>query len=177
MILINNISNNIINKMFLPKTNEELIKISDKKPIYIIKNRPNILVKIISVTNLEKIDNEIYLQKQAAKLGVAPKIIDHYYLDHKMFILMEKIDGMDLANMYGENKEDIPKKIWDEIRNILEKLYFAGIQYIDITPYNFMIDKNHKIKIIDFGHASQIKVNWFLRDFLDGLNEFNPDFK
>ena len=65
-----------------------------------------------------------------------------------MYVLMEKIDGMTLADMFGEEKEQIPKKIWKEIHLIIEKLYFTGIQYIDITPYNFMIDSNHKIKII-----------------------------
>lgn len=162
--------------MLLPKTNEELIKLSDKKPIYIIKNKPSILVKIID-DSPEKIENELDLQKRASKLNIAPKIIDNYYHDHKMYVLMERINGVTIADMYGEEKKDIPKKIWNEIHDIIEKLYYVGIQYVDITPYNFMIDSNEKIKVIDFGHASQIKINWFLRDFLDGLNDFNPDFK
>lgn len=162
--------------MLLPKTNEELVKISDKKPIYYIINKPNILVKIID-DSPEKIENELDLQKMASKLNVAPKIIDNYYHEHKMYVLMEKINGMTLADIYGEDKKDIPKKIWNEIHNIIEKLYYSGIQYVDITPYNFMVDSNGKVFVIDFGHAMPIKINWFLRDFLDGVNDFNPDYK
>ena len=65
------------------------------------------------------------------------------------------------------------------IRNIviIEILYYTeNIEYIDITPYNF-IEKNEKIYIIDFGHANYRKAkNYFLREFLDGLNKWNSDF-
>lgn len=55
-------------------------------------------------------------------------------------------------------------------------------EYIDISPYNFII-KNNKVYIIDFGHAywcnkdCKIK-NWFLHDFIvDEYNGYNSDFK
>ena len=58
--------------------------------------------------------------------------------------------------------------------------YEEGIEYIDITGYNF-IEKDNKVYIIDFGDAiytkSHIEMNWFLSYFLGGHNGWNPDFK
>jgi hypothetical protein len=34
-----------------------------------------------------------------------------------------------------------------------------------------------KSNIIDFGHTYECKINWFLKDFLDGCKNWNPDFK
>lgn len=81
--------------------------------------------------------------------------------------------------------EDIPKQYWKQIKSIIQILYeYEKIQYIDITPYNF-IEKDNKIYLIDFGHAylsdkSSIQPqNWFLKDFLSNKEfmKFNPDFK
>jgi serine/threonine-protein kinase RIO1 len=53
-----------------------------------------------------------------------------------------------------------------------------GIEYPDITPYNFIKVKN-KIYIIDFGDAKyrDKETNWFLTEFMDGENSWNPDYK
>ena len=91
---------------------------------------------------------------------------------------MEKIDALCVADMYGEDVEKLPNWIWEEIVRILTVLYTCeGIEYVDITPYNF-IEVNGKVWIIDFGHAYFTKPkNWFLRDILKGEKGWNPDFK
>ena len=87
---------------------------------------------------------------------------------------MERIEGMTLADFYGD---DIPEFAWKEVRRIVGLLLQNGIQYVDITPYNFMIEeKTEKIYVIDYGHAKKFNVNWFLMDFLGGSNKWNPDF-
>ena len=70
------------------------------------------------------------------------------------------------------------------MREIIRTLWeVEGIEYIDITPYNF-IEKDEKLYLIDFGHAkwksTTGEMNWFLQDFLDPdqcLCAYNPDFK
>jgi serine/threonine-protein kinase RIO1 len=94
---------------------------------------------------------------------------------------MENLNEMCIADMYGEDPKDIPKIVWDQIRVILKILYFdEGIEYIDITGYNF-IEKKGKVYIIDFGDAIYTKknkeMNWFLSYFLGGHNGWNPDFR
>jgi len=77
-------------------------------------------------------------------------------------------------------QKKIPSSYWKQIHQIIHNLYYNDIHYLDITAYNFMLVKENnkdKIFIVDFGDARDIKINWFLKDFIDGLNEWNPDFK
>ena len=133
------------------------------------------------ITNKE-IENEIELQKISAKHGFSPKIIEYSFYDKECIIKMENLNEMCIADKYGELPEHISKNIWRQIHDIVEYLYEQeGIEYIDITPYNF-IEKDDKVYIIDFGHAKytndDIEINWFLNEFInDRINEWNPDFK
>ena len=126
----------------------------------------------------DTIENEAELQNVAASYEFAPKV----YLVTEDEIHMEDLQTMCLADKYGEDPNDIPPYIWVSIRTIIHTLYYKeGIEYIDITPYNF-IEKDGKVYIIDFGYASYYKskemMNWFVKQFLeDGTNEWNPDFK
>lgn len=122
---------------------------------------------------------EIELQKVASIHGFSPKVLWQDGLQFEM----EKIEAPCLAETYGDEAASIPRRIWDQIAHILAALYECeGIEYIDITPFNF-IEKDGKIWIIDFGHACYTATparpeNWFLREFLiDGEHTWNPDFK
>jgi len=119
-----------------------------------------------------------------SKYNFTPKTNLITYYKDCVEISMDLIDnGCTLADHFSDDPENIPKWVWDEIRRIIRILYYEeGIEYIDITPYNFMIDSNNKIWIIDFGHAYYTDIakpmNWFLSEFIyDELNSFNPDFK
>ena len=143
--------------------------------------------KMVLANEERKITREIEIQEIASKYNFSPKIIKSQIIynkeDSKYIgnITMENIQEMCIADMYGEDPKDIPKLVWDQIRVILKILYFdEGIEYIDITGYNF-IEKNGKVYIIDFGDAIYTKkdkeMNWFLSYFLGGHNGWNPDFK
>lgn len=121
---------------------------------------------------------EVELQEVSAKLGFSPKVVSIVEKGDQSVIKMERVRGEMLSDIYGDNHENVPTHIWNKIRHILSELYDEGIEYIDITPYNF-IQSGDDIKIIDFGDAkySDGDINWFLEDFLDGANEWNPDFK
>ena len=121
---------------------------------------------------------EVELQGISAKLGFSPSVISVIEKGNKSVIKMERVNGDVLSNIYGDNHEVIPENILNKIRHILSELYHNDIEYIDITPYNFIMTGDD-IKIIDFGDAKYVdgEINWFLEDFLDGTNEWNPDFK
>jgi len=128
-----------------------------------------------------KISLEVELQIVAYKYKFTPKIYDVSYQKDEAVISMENLNEMCIADKYGEDPKNIPKEYWNQIRKILETLlYEEGIEYIDITPYNF-IEKENKIYIIDFGDAyyttKRKGINWFLQDVLDGHEGWNPDFK
>ena len=122
---------------------------------------------------------EAQLQDVSARLGYSPRILSVIDRKDHSIIRMERVDGETLSDKYGDVAKDTPESIWNKIRDMLSALYDEGIEYVDITPYNFMETKDGDIKIIDFGDAKYTdgEINWFLDEFLEGLNEWNPDFK
>lgn len=141
----------------------------------------------------DKFNKEIALQVISSNYGFSPFILDHGETTEYAYIKMEKLDGYDLAYEYGDRERDIPKKVWDKIRIIVKTLYEdEGIMYVDITPYNF-VEVDGEIFIIDFGDAYMYSEtednlytcschnknnckNEYFEDFLNGLNQWNPDF-
>jgi tRNA A-37 threonylcarbamoyl transferase component Bud32 len=110
-------------------------------------------------------------------LGIVnvPKII-HYNKKTKQ-LKMVKVGLMNVADFYGEKAEDIGKELFAKIRAIIQTLYEYNILYIDITGYNF-IENGNTLWIIDFEHASYNpkRKNKFVERFLQGADEWNPEF-
>lgn len=132
--------------------------------------------------------NEVRLQYQAQLKcsGLSPTIRDFGENDDgTLWMTMDEITSKCIAEKYGEDARDVPDWIWNEIHHIIRKLYYAGqMEYIDITPYNF-IEHNGSVWCIDYGHATHrsegidaVK-NWFLAEFLEdgSMRKWNPDFR
>ena len=100
-----------------------------------------------------------------------PKIIS--YDKQKEIMVMHKINALNLSDMFGEKSSDIDEYYFDEIRTIIQTLSDNGIEYPDITGYNF-IEHDNKIWIIDFEHA-HIR-DTFVDKFIQGRNKWNPRF-
>ena len=127
-------------------------------------------------TSSKDIVREARLQQFSASLGLSPKVLR---TDRKTFIEMERIDDLALAYRYGYDIDELPNDIRKQVYDLVETLYKHGIQYIDITPYNF-IEKDGKVWIIDFGHASNRKrlCPYLKKMFDEGyLHEWNADFR
>lgn len=133
--------------------------------------------KVLSVA----VHLEAELQDISAKHDFSPwtrcitRIDDNYSIFE-----MEAIKGRSVYDIYGDEPDDVPLEVWNQIRHIVRVLWEEeGIEYVDITSYNFMIDDNEKVWIIDFGDAYYSQTdnrNWFHEEFLDGINAWNPDF-
>mgnify|MGYP000906260633 FL=1 len=100
-----------------------------------------------------------------------PKIIS--YDKEKEIMVMHKINALNLSDMFGENSSDIDEYYFDEIRTIIKTLSDNGIEYPDITVYNF-IEHDNKIWIIYFEHA-HIR-DTFVDKFIQGRNKWNARF-
>jgi len=68
----------------------------------------------------------------------------------------QRIMGSSVADFYGEDFELVAEDVISQIRYIIRYLYNIGIVYPDITGYNFIIDENSKVWIIDFEHCFYI---------------------
>ena len=101
----------------------------------------------------EDVRREAHLQSLAYDYVLTPRILDC----QPTFITMEHIQGMTVADMYGTDIRRVPNAVKKEIYEIIHTLYKkAGIQYIDVTGYNFLIDDTTgHVCVIDFGHARQ----------------------
>jgi len=138
---------------------------------------------------IKKIDardapHEIEIHRIAESYGFAPKILNVREGNRKWFVEMEHFgDCSDLACMYGDKEEDIPEEIWEQIRDMVQTLFTEeGIEYLDVTPYNFVENKEGKLYMIDYGDAryydESVGRDWFLQEFLDDeVNMWNPDFR
>lgn len=130
----------------------------------------------------EKVEyNEFALALLASKsIGIkTPQI--YSYNEQTMVMIMSKLNMNSIADFYGDEDNKTPAYIYAKIRKIIKKLYNSGITYPDITGYNFLIDKNQNIWIIDFGHASikspDLPDDQFVVEFINGKNGWNPNFK
>ena len=123
----------------------------------------------------EQIRREARLQRHAHAMGLSPRVIRCT----SRTIVMENLKANCLADAYGDKIEDVPMWIREDILDILHTLYTVGeIEYIDITPYNF-IEKDGIVWIIDFGHARHATEtkDSFLEEIMNNRElKWNPDF-
>lgn len=118
------------------------------------------------------------LADKALKLKT-PRIIS--YNEGNETLVMSKLNYSNVADYFGDEDIKTPDYIYAKIRKIVKKLYDSGITYPDITGYNFLIDKNENIWIIDFGHAYVKSPDEpddpFVFEFINGKNGWNPNYK
>lgn len=121
--------------------------------------------------------NEYKIHAYVYDLGIVnvPKIVDYNKKTKQM--IMVKIGKMNVADFYGSLAEDVSEELFARIRMIIQTLYDHNILYIDITGYNF-IEIGNTLWILDFEHATyNVKCkNAFVERFLEGANEWNPEF-
>jgi len=140
----------------------------------------SVFTKII---NADRAELEVEIQTIAYNYGFAPAIRLIEKTQTCWYVTMDDLGKYSsLAYIYGDDPNNIPQEIWTQIRYMVQTLYEEeGIEYVDITPYNF-IERTNRIYMIDYGDAYYTEPgantkDWFLTEFLDdGVNNWNPDF-
>jgi BR serine/threonine kinase len=77
------------------------------------------------------------------------------------FIFMELCEGstlLDILNAYAPLPEEVAKFIFGQIVLALEYLHSKGISHGDIKLENIICSSDNKVKLIDFGFASEDKI-------------------
>ena len=126
--------------------------------------------------------HELIMLQRAHETGHTCRVLEAKAISTSIFsVSMEKIEGMNLADFYGEGPEHMPLWVWKAIRKIVIDLLEIGIQYIDINPYNFILNLDtEKLWIIDFEHSlnfySNGDMNLYLKEFLSGENKWWTEF-
>jgi len=88
---------------------------------------------------------------------------DFIYYDKINFAIFDLIENGELFDYIYKIKqgfpEDISKMIFNKIINTIEKFHNLNFCHCDIKPENILLDKNFKIKIIDFGFSQFFNQN------------------
>lgn len=99
-----------------------------------------------------KLKTEYTLQKQAAKTGIAPRVVE--YDSVSKYIVMEKME-YHLLDVMKRNNGKLSRTQQYQIIDIFKKLDQARVFHADSNILNYML-KNNKIYIIDFGFSKEI---------------------
>jgi tRNA A-37 threonylcarbamoyl transferase component Bud32 len=126
---------------------------------------------------------EYFMQKYVHQLNIVnvPEIIE--YDEANKIMVMLKVGKNNLSHNYGENATDVPDELFDKVVKIVRTLVLHGIEYPDLTGYNFVEDKNTygKIWIIDFEHATLVPLNEITNihiiNICNGKQLWNLDFR
>ena len=108
-----------------------------------------------------------------------PEIIK--YDDDSKIMVMYKIGLHNLSDQYGENAKEVPNKLFDQVIKIVRTLVLHGIEYPDLTGYNFIEDDCGVVGIIDFEHSSLMTSsqvnNIHIQNICNGYKVWNPEFR
>jgi len=99
--------------------------------------------------------------RSAASLGHANIVAVHDYgeADSGPYIVMELIDGQDLASLIRQNGPLPPRqaaRIAIEIAKGLHAAHVRGIVHRDVKPSNVLVSRDGRVKVADFGIARAV---------------------
>ena len=124
---------------------------------------------------------EYFMQKYIFNLGIVniPEIIE--YNHESEIMVMKKVGNHNLSDNYGENADDIPTELFNQVVKIVRTLVLHNIEYPDLTGYNFVEDNDGTVWIIDFGHCCLMSTkhldNIHIQNICNGYKKWNPEFR
>jgi serine/threonine-protein kinase len=121
----------------------------------------SVAVKILRDQYCEDEQNIRFFQNEARSIAALShpnivKIFDIGKEEQHYFIVMEYLEGKTLKEIIQEKAPMDPIEAITLVRGILRALEHShkkGIIHRDIKPHNIMLDKEHKVKVTDFGIA------------------------
>ena len=120
-------------------------------------------LKIVEKEDLERIIREMRMLSELDNEHVI-KVYQIYEDDNHYLIIMEYCEGGELFNYIVEKQrlsENETAFFYYQIIKGVEYIHSKGIAHRDLKPENLLLDKDKKIKIIDFG----------LSNYFDGIQK------
>ncbi len=123
----------------------------------------------VSVSNAENqnsfLEQKEKFKKEARRIRQLKN--EHIVAVHDLFeengtayYVMDFVDGDNLAELLKRLNcplsEGVVYKLLPQILNVLKSVHDAGIWHLDLKPANIMVEKNGRVKLIDFGASKQL---------------------
>ncbi|MCR8743940.1 protein kinase domain-containing protein [Romboutsia lituseburensis] len=140
---------------------------------YVLKQLKN---EILEATRKKLFYEEEILKK--LKDNRFPKFIEKFDHESNLIYVLEYIEGKDFEDILNEDEYEFSKEeiynIAIQLIDIVEILQKNNIIHRDLRTPNIILDKNNKLKLIDFGLARYIDDKkyvkeidyWYIADFL-----------
>lgn len=147
-----------------------------------IKTNELVAIKIVDKEQTEKrgatelIEREISILKRVKH----PNIIECFQVietEYNWYMVMEYVSGgelFDYVTKRGSLSEYEASSFFSQIISGIEYLHTEGIYHRDLKLENIMLDKDNKVKIIDFGYAA-IDEGKLLKRFCGTAHYIAPD--
>ncbi|MBS1955683.1 MAG: serine/threonine protein kinase [Cyanobacteria bacterium SZAS-4] len=104
---------------------------------------------------LERFEQEARILRDL-KSDYIVKLIDHFIEDHRGYLVLEWVDGNSLRQLVedrGGMGEAQVKDLAAQMCSMLDYLHSKGVIHRDFTPDNLILQKDGKLKLIDFNVA------------------------
>jgi len=109
--------------------------------------------------DLARLRSEVRIARQIAHPNVC-RTYDLAEADGQVFVVMEYVDGEDLASVLRRLGRPTPAKAVEIARGIclgLGAAHESGVIHRDLKPSNIMIDGRGRVRIMDFGIAGTVE--------------------
>ena len=142
-----------------------------------------VAVKILDIKQLrkqkmmEKMKREIHISKMFDHPHVN-KLFEYFDFNSKIFLIFECIPGGELFQLiwqHGHLEEGLARKYFQQIVYAVKYVHELGISHRDLKPENILLDKDHNIKLIDFGLSNITKDGRGLKTFWGTPNYASPE--
>ena len=125
------------------------------------------------------IHSELYELSKVHKCLNVPKIIS--YNERTKTMKTVCVGTSNVFDFYGEENHNVPMRIFNKVREVIQLLYDSGVVYPDITGYNFIETpgKQKKLWIFDFEHAEYLPkpltglLKSFFQELIRGIPTLN----
>ena len=101
-----------------------------------------------------------------------PKIFEHFIFNNKYYLVMSFIEGEDLNSIIKRDRmEPVSKEkvtyLVNQVLDLMDYLYKENSHIVQrpVTPENFIIHKDGRAILVDFGMASALHMNTALEEY------------
>lgn len=127
--------------------------------------RERLLDRHVAIKLLRNVDNDpVFVERFTREARVMarlnhPNVVTLYTFgrtrSNHCYMVMELIDGQDLAQTMARHRVDVPRalSIVSDVCDALEVAHRAGFVHRDMKPGNVLLDNNGHVKVVDFGLA------------------------